>query len=349
MVPFSFFCVEKANEEMNVAILYRRSHDLEHGYASDSQGRGSLKHIMRVKNALGALKYTPHLVEVNLDCYECLRKGNFDLAFNLCDDGFRNNALLEAHIPAMLDILEVPYTGSNFSTLDTCLNKARTKEILTFHDILTPDFQVFYRSDEMLNGNLSFPLIVKPLHEDASIGLRRESVVDTHAGLKERIATVINNYNQPALVERFIKGREIYVGILGAKEKLSVLPISEIIFDDKLKPTAKICSYEAKWLPESQQYQSTPVECPARLDKVLEKKVIEIAKKAYSLLGCRDYGRVDFRIDKNNQPYVLEVNPNPDISEDAGLAKMAGACGMNYDQLIEKILTFALERNHIHV
>lgn len=329
---------------MNVAVLYRKPQDRDQGFPQDSQGRGNLKHVIRVKDALQALGHAAQLVDLNLDTYEQLRKANFDLVFNLCDDGFRNNSLLEAHIPAMLDILEIAYTGSSFFTLATCVNKARTKEILTFHGIATPEFQVFYNSNELLNKSLNFPLIVKPLHEDASIGLRKESVVNNRAELKERVDSAINGYSQPALVERYIAGREAYVGILGSKENLIVLPISEVVFDSNLAQTAKICSYEAKWLPETQQYQSTPVACPAEIDKALKQKLIEIAREAYNLLECQDYGRVDFRIDRNSQPYVLEVNPNPDLSFDAGLAKMSRAFGMDYDELIERILAFASGR-----
>ncbi len=323
---------------MNVAVLYRKPQDMDQGFPQDSQGRSDLKHITRVRDALEALGHSPHLLDLNLDTYEYIRKANFDLVFNLCDDGFRNNSLLEAHIPAMLDFLRVPYTGSGFFTLATCVNKARTKEILVFHGIPTPEFQVFYKTKEELNEDLKFPLIVKPLHEDASIGLRKESVVSNRAELKERVDLVISNYSQPALVEKYIAGREIYVGILGRGVNLMVLPISEIVFDSNLAQTAKICSYEAKWAPESQQYQSSPVECPAKIDKTLRHRLIEIAKTAYNLLGGEDYGRVDFRIDQSNQPYVLEINPNPDISEDAGLAKMFRAKGLDYDELIEKII-----------
>ncbi|MBL7085271.1 MAG: ATP-grasp domain-containing protein [Candidatus Omnitrophica bacterium] len=332
---------------MNIAILYRKPQDLGQGYLSDSEGRGSLSHVTKVKDALQALGCLPQLVDINLDSYEQLRRADFDLAFNLCDDGFRNNSLMEAHIPAILDILQIPYTGANFLTLATCVNKARTKEILSFHNIPTPEFQVFCNSDEELNENLNFPLIIKPLHEDASIGIKKESVVNNAEQLKQRIDFALENYKQPALVERFIKGREVYVGILGSKGNLTVLPISEIIFDNELEPTAKICSYEAKWMPESQAYQSTPVDCPAKLDRTLEQRLIEIAKKAYALLECHDYGRVDFRIDDTGQPYVLEINPNPDISEDAGLSGMTKALGMTYNEFIEKILTSALKRNHI--
>ncbi|MFC1700008.1 ATP-grasp domain-containing protein, partial [Candidatus Omnitrophota bacterium] len=296
-----------------------------------------------------ALAHDSQLVNLNLDSYELLRKSNFDLVFNLCDDGFRNSSLLEAHIPAMLDILQIPYTGSNFFTLAVCLNKARTKEILTFHNIPTAEFQVFYRSETKLKRSLKFPLIVKPLHEDASIGLKKESVVKNRAQLKERIEFVIKNYDQPALVERFVIGREIYVGILGSADNLTVLPISEVVFDQDLAETAKICSYDSKWIPESEAFKNTPVQCPAELDQDLEQRLTTLATEAYRLMKCQDYGRVDFRIGQDGQPYVLEVNPNPDISEDAGLSTMAKAGKIDYKQLIERILFSALERNRISV
>ena len=130
---------------MNVAVLYRRPEDIGKDYLLDSQGRDGLKHVMRVRDILETLGHRPDLVDINLDSYENLRKAEFDLAFNLCDDGFRNEPLLEAHIPAILDILKIPYTGANPVALATCVNKARTKEILAFHNIPTPEFQVFRR------------------------------------------------------------------------------------------------------------------------------------------------------------------------------------------------------------
>lgn len=331
---------------MKIAVLYRKPQAGDQGFAQDSEGRGDLKHIMRIKDVLLALGHLPELVDIDLESFEKLRNSDFDLAFNLCDDGFRNNSLLEAHIPAMLDILQIPYTGAKSLSLATCVNKARTKEILSFHNILTPEFQVFYRNNGKLDESLKFPLIIKPLHEDASIGIKKESIVNNIKQLRQRVDFVINNYNQAALVERFIPGREVYVGILGSKENLVVLPISEIIFNDKLSRSEKICSYDAKWASESEVFKNTPVKCPAELDKTLKKRLIEIAKKAYNVLECQDYGRVDFRIDKNNQPYVLEVNPNPDISENAGLARMIKAKGLSYDQFIENILTSANLRQH---
>lgn len=331
---------------MNVVILYRKDTEAGKEYPLDSEGRGGLDHVIRIICALESLGHVSELVNVDLDMFEFLRKSNFDLAFNLCDDGFRNNSLLEPHIPAMLDLLRIPYTGSNFFTLASCLDKAHAKKILSFHNIPTANFQVFVTIDERLKSDLNFPLIVKPMHEDASIGIKKESVVSNLAELMVRVKNVLCNYHQPALVEKFIIGREIYVGILGAKDKLEVLPLSEICFDKKLEQTAQICSYEGKWLEDSHEYQTTPVKCPAELNETLEKELIRIAKKSYGLLNCQDYGRVDFRIDENEHPYVLEVNPNPDISEDAGLARMGKAAGISYDQLIEKIISSALAKKH---
>ncbi len=329
---------------MRIAILYRQPCEEDQGFAADSDGRGEIDHIIKIEKILKKLNHEVALVKVNLDTYEYLKNKKFDLAFNLCDDGFHNNPLLEAHIPAMLDILGVPYTGAGHLSLAICVDKARTKKILSFEEILTPEFYVFKSCPEKLNGACKFPAIVKPLHEDASIGIKQESVVKNAAELKERIAHVISYYKQPALVERFIVGREIYIGILGNKDNLKVLPASEVIFDDKLAPTAQICSYEAKWVPESKQYNKTPVSCPANINKKLEKQLIDMAKQAFVLLGCQDYGRIDFRIDEDNRPYVLEVNPNPDISEEAGIARMASAAGINYEQLIEQVVKSAVLR-----
>ncbi|MBN3038115.1 MAG: ATP-grasp domain-containing protein [Candidatus Omnitrophica bacterium] len=330
---------------MNIGILYRKPDESGKDYPFDSEGRGEIKHVLRIKQALQALGYNTHLVELDLDTYAYLRHAHFDLVFNLCDDGFRNDPLLEAHIPAMLDILQIPYSGAGFLSLATCVNKARTKEILAFNKIVTPESQIFENSGQSLKPDMHFPLIVKPIHEDASIGMKKESVVSDLARLKHRIEVINREYNQAALVEKFIQGREIYVGILGNAQNLTVLPLSEIIFDDELEQTAKICTYEAKWIENSEQSKSTPVQCPARIEQSLEQELVRIAKRAYTLLQCSDYGRVDFRIDHDNQPYVLEVNPNPDISEDAGLARMVRACGMTYDDLINRIVTSALEKS----
>ncbi|MFH1046629.1 MAG: ATP-grasp domain-containing protein [Candidatus Omnitrophota bacterium] len=332
---------------IKIAVLYRKTTETDKKYPYDYMGRGTSRHVQRVHNILQAKGYASSIVELDMDSYERLKNENYDLVFNLCDDGFRDDPLLEAHIPALLDILAVPYTGSGVLTLATCVNKARTKEVLAYHRIMTPAFQLFYRDDEPLNPELQFPLIVKPNHEDASIGIRRESVVKDDNELRQQIYVVHSNYQQPALVEQFINGREVYVGILGAWENLTILPLTEVMFDQNLKQDARICTYESKWMAQSEQYKNTTVQCPALLDKELQEKVVAIAKEAYKIFYCRDYSRIDFRIDEKGQPFILEINPNPDISEDAGVARMAKAAGINYEELVERIAVSALERSQL--
>ncbi len=328
---------------MKVGLLYRDD-TVEHSesYPLDSDGRDDISHYNLIKEAIEKAGYSTGTVRINSQNFESLKNNDCDLLFNLCDDGFRNKATLEPHIPAVLDIFNIPYTGANYLSLGTCLNKARTKKILEYHNVRTPKFQVFGSPDDKLKQGLSFPFFVKPSSEDASIGIRNESVVNNEEELKQQVKRVIENYKQPALVEEFIDGREIYVGIIGHKNPV-VMPITEIDF--KLPPgVPKICSYDAKWKEESDDYKLTEPKCPAELDPELEKELKKAALKAFKVMGCRDYARVDFRVDKEGKPYVLEVNPNPDISTDAGLARMAKAKGWDYGDLIVNIVESAKER-----
>ena len=314
-----------------------------HEYPIDYEGRDSNEDAQKIKEVLKSMGHEVSLVDTNINFYENLKNIKTDLVFNLCDDGLRNNSQLEPHVPAILDILEMPYTGSNYFTLAICLDKARTKEILSYYKIPTPKFQVFYSKDDKLDSRLKFPLIVKPLREDASIGIKNDSVVENRDQLRKKFLSVIETYNQPALVEEFIDGREVNVSLLGTKNP-DVLPIAEIDFSNLPKEYKKFCPYDSKWINDSQFYRATPSICPTNLSNGLEKRIRKIAYDAYTIFGCRDYGRIDFRIGENNKPYVLEVNPNPDISLDAGLAKAAMVYGLTYDKLIDKILNSAMER-----
>jgi D-alanine-D-alanine ligase len=336
---------------MNVALLYTVDSELENeeGLKSvDVEGRISDGHIIEIDKSLKGQGHDTIHIPVNLNMFEKLRelKDEIDVAFNLCDDGFFSKSSMEPHLPAMLDVLDIPYTGSGFKALATCLNKARTKEILSYNEIPTAKFQVFDSMKVRLDEELKFPLFVKPLEEDASIGIKQDSVVNNEEELMRRVFIVLDMYKQPALVEEFIDGREANVGIVGTKDPKS-LPVSEILFDNLDNELPNICTYSAKWKEESDYFKNTPPKCPAEMDEKLANKLKEIALKAYKLMGCEDYGRIDFRIDKEGNPYVLEVNPNPDISSDAGLARMARADGMDYAKLIDFIIKSALEKNGI--
>jgi len=330
---------------MRIAVLFTKREEMAEHYHQDWEGRDTNDDAYSVIKALKDIGHETSVYYVDLELFEKLRKDkpNIDLIFNLCDDGFFSNPELEPHLPAILDILGIPYTGSNYLSLSLCLDKARAKGILSYHNIPTPKFQVFDKSDKVVNKHMAFPLIVKPVHEDASIGIRDESVVYNENELRKRVTFVIKEFNQAALAEEFIDGREFNVGIIGDNE---VLPISEIRFDGLPKGKPRIVNYYAKWKRNSVDYKGTKRSCPADIDEKLRRKLVNLAVMASSIMFCRDYFRVDFRVDKDGKPFVLEVNPNPDISEDAGLAAMAKSAGYPYKKMIDKIVKNALKRKN---
>jgi len=306
----------------------------------DYKGRDDINDALAIFEALKELGHKAELLNGEYEIFS-IPERKFDAVFNVCDDGFRNDPLLEPHIPALLDIFDIPYTGNNYLTLGWRLNKARVKQYFCFHKIPTPEFQVFKTGKEKLNPKLKFPLFVKPVHEDASIGIRQDSLCKNKKELKKKIKFIVENYNEGALVEEFVKGREFNVSVVGNENPI-VLPISEIDFSELPEDLAPIVTYNAKWNEDSVEYKKTPPMVPAKVNKKTEKILNELALKCYKILGCRGYGRVDFRF-SDGKPYVLEVNANPDISPDAGLAKAAKAHGWSYKELIEHVLKYGIE------
>jgi len=309
---------------------------------------GVLEEREHVQKVLQAAGYLTSLFNMNGDIKRLIRFLELkepDLIFNLCES-VGNLAIHEMHVAGIYELMGVPYTGAGAFALGTCLQKVRVKEILTAHKILTPQFVVYHNVGE-LDANhfqLNYPLIVKPSREDASIGIENSSIVDDAASLRKRVRHIFSEYNQPALVEEYIEGREVNVGILGNKRPV-VLPISEIDFSGLPEDYPKIVTYNAKWMQGSPEFIGTVGVCPAKLSAEVEKKVKDIALRAFKLLGLRDYARVDLRLTKNFAPYVIEVNPNPDISDDAGFARSARAYGLSFEDTVCKIVEHALERS----
>lgn len=271
-----------------------------------------------------------------------LREIRPDVVFNLCESVY-GDAQKEMNIPALLDLMRIPYTGSPPLTLGLCQDKGKVKDILTSQGILTPRYKVFDREVGSLKGNV-FPIIVKPLHEDGSLGISKESVVYNDEALNRQIHYVIETYKQPALVEEYIEGRELNVGLMDTNGKVEVLPISEIDYSEFPEGIPRICGYEAKWVQESIEYQKSKPICPAPLEWVIRKRVEYLAIKIFKLFGCRDYARVDMRIDRDGKIYVLEVNPNPDISPPSGMARAIRVQGMTYSEFIGKVIMKAFQR-----
>jgi D-alanine-D-alanine ligase len=269
-----------------------------------------------------------------------------DLIYNFCEM-VELESQEEVFAAGLFELVKVPYTGAPPMTLGLCLDKAKTKIILSHYGIPTAKFDLFNESiDGCKKINLRFPVIVKPVHEDASAGINEKSVVYDRKELEERVEYIIKMFKQPALVEEFIDGREVNVAILGNNPPV-VLPISEIDFSHLPSHLPKIVSYEAKWIPNTDYYEKTIPICPAPLEPELERKIKDIALSCYKIMGCRDYARVDMRIDKEGNPYVLEVNPNPDLSRNAGFMRSASVYGLTPEETIVKIAEIAIERSYV--
>jgi D-alanine-D-alanine ligase len=268
-----------------------------------------------------------------------------DLIYNFCEM-VELESQEEVFAAGLFELVKVPYTGAPPMTLGLCLDKAKTKIILSHYGIPTAKFDLFNESiDGCKKINLRFPVIVKPVREDASTGINEKSVVYDRKELEERVEYIIKMFKQPALVEEFIDGREVNVAILGNNPPV-VLPISEIDFSHLPSHLPKIVSYEAKWIPNTDYYEKTIPICPAPLEPELERKIKDIALSCYKIMGCRDYARVDMRIDKEGNPYVLEVNPNPDLSRNAGFMRSASVYGLTPEETIVKIAEIAIERSY---
>lgn len=332
--------------ELKVAILYNVFERLQKGEEKDILAEdGVLEEIGAVEEAVRLLGHQCFIMAIREEIFTVihwLKEIRPDVVFNLCESVY-GNTCWEMNIPALLDLFRLPYTGSSSLTLGLCQDKGKVKDILTSQGILTPRYKIFDRGVSHIRGNI-FPIIVKPLYEDGSLGISKESVVFDDEALARRMQYVIEKYHQPALVEEFIDGRELNVGLVEMNGKTRVLPISEIDYSEFPEGFPKICGYEAKWVTESVEYQKSKPVCPAPLEWVMEKRVEHIALRVFRLFGCRDYARVDIRIDRDGKIYVLEVNPNPDISPQSGMTRAIKVQGMTYMEFIGGLIERALQR-----
>lgn len=263
-----------------------------------------------------------------------------DVVFNLVE-GLEADSFAEAEVARELERAGAAFTGCQAGAIELCLHKARCKEFLAGWGLPVPRGRVM--DTPCPADGLRFPLIVKCLHEDASVGLTDRSVVRTEAELHEQVAEVVRKFEQPAMVEEFLEGREFNVAIAGPRP--TALPISEIDFSTMPAGKPRFVSYDAKWVPESVEYRSTVPVCPAEISGPAAARLRRLALRAFRLTGCRDVARVDFRCDAGGRPFILEVNPNPDLSADAGFARSAAAHGWSHDDLIERLALWALERS----
>lgn len=302
-------------------------------------------HTIRAVETALASRHQVTLVEANLDAFATYRALRPDLVFNIAEG--LHGASREAQIPAMLDMLGIPYTGSDPLTLGLCLDKRRTKEILSRHGIATPGFTVVNSLTEV-PARLRYPLIVKPTLEGSSKGVTDKALVQNRHELIRQLEWVLNTYHQSALIEEFLPGREFTVAMIGNGSELKVLPIVEINFDTLPAGVQPIYSYEAKWLWDQEEDPLQIFSCPAKLEPLLRLRIEELCKSAFRALDCRDWCRIDVRLDAKGRPQVIELNPLPGIlprpEQNSCFPKAARAVGLSYDEMILAVVDAARAR-----
>jgi D-alanine-D-alanine ligase len=290
-----------------------------------------------VQAALQMQGYHAELIDLNPDRIDELCR--FDWVFNLAETiyGF---PLADFQVAHKLEKYNIKFTGSGSQTLRTCLDKTLTKCELLKNGIGTPAFEIFHPGKLILNL-LRYPLFVKPVHEDGSIGIDNHAIVRNEAELVKQVEKIHQLYNQAALVEQYIDGRDITASVIGNGDQAVVLPLSEVLYQEQVGP--KYLTFNAKWMTETGDYQFSRARCPCNVSPQTEALIKEIALRAYHAMECRDYARVDFRLHGKN-PYVLEVNPNPCINpDDSGFVRSGKAAGYSYTDLVLKILENAVQ------
>lgn len=283
------------------------------------------------------------MIEADDDSFEKFRKARPDIVFNMAEGLWGDSR--ESQIPSILEMLRIPYTGSNPLTLAMCLNKARAKEILSYYGIPTARFIVARNSSVEIEKYLSFPMMVKPLLEGSSKGIKNDSIVRDVTSLRKKVREVLDEYSQPALVEEYLEGREFTVALMGNGDTLKALPIVEINYSALPEGVNPIYSYEAKWIFDTPDAPLDIFKCPADITPRLKGAIEAVSKDAFGALEVRDWCRIDVRLDSVGVPHIIELNPLPGILEDpkcnSCFPKAARAAGMTFAGMVNGVLDAA--------
>ncbi|MGE5632578.1 MAG: D-alanine--D-alanine ligase family protein [Caulobacteraceae bacterium] len=289
-------------------------------------------------NRIFSKQYKTEMIISDEKIIERLVKSKVDICFNL-STGIRGESR-QSQVPAILEMLGIPYVGSGILAHSLALNKAVAKQVFQFHKVPTPAFQVFHTGEEELDSNLSYPMIVKPACEGSGFGIHKDSVVYDEEALLKKARELLQHYQPPVLAEEFIEGREFTVGVIGNGKDKTVLPVMEIGFEDIPEEYGKFYTFEVK----TDFVDQTKYYCPAPLNMEIEKEIKKNVSMAFDALGCRDIARADVRL-RDGKPYIIEINSLPGLKpEYSDLPKMANAAGMSYDELIMRILEEAIKR-----
>ncbi|MEP0821407.1 MAG: ATP-grasp domain-containing protein [Ignavibacterium sp.] len=305
-----------------------------------------LEEYQEIQKALESAGYKVSLLNMDddLDRLLALLKNPPDVVFNLVEY-FREDPKLEHMVAGLYELFRVPYTGAPPFALALCQRKGLTKQLLMKNGVLTPRFHLLFKPHLKTRHGLRYPLIVKPAREDASMGVESSSVVYNLDQLMNRIEHAFHEFSPPILVEEFIMGRELHVAVLG-NDPPEVLPILEYDFSELPEEVPPMITYAAKWDPLKEEFHRVHTICPARLPKRVEEKIRERALQAYAVTNCRDYARIDMRLSTDNKVYVLEVNPNPDLTEGVSFMESAEKAGLSFKETLKRIVEMARARSH---
>lgn len=293
-----------------------------------------------VLEALGTLGYpTEHLaIFDNLDLLrQKLESFGPDVLFNLADQ-FKNNRGFDQNIVSLLEMQGVPFTGCGATGLVLCKHKGISKKILSYHRIHTPNFVVIPRGQRVTRPRqLKFPLLVKPVKEEASLGIAQASFVESDEQFRDRVTFIHDRHDGDVIAEEYIAGRELYVSLLGHR-RLEVFPIRELVFREVPPDEPRIATYRAKWDEEYRKRWGLENQFAEGLDPALVVQIAQTCKRIYRLLTIDGYARIDLRLTAANQVYFIEANPNPILAADEDFALSAGQAGVPYPQLINRII-----------
>ncbi|HOY66182.1 MAG TPA: ATP-grasp domain-containing protein [Candidatus Ozemobacteraceae bacterium] len=327
---------------MRVLILVNAPAVVERWEGEAASDRGVEHAATAVRSALERRGHEVAPLLVGADpgpLLRAVREFHPDAVFNLCET-IGGNSRLEAAVPFLLRWLKVPCTGNPPEALVLLLDKICTKRLLRDVGMPTPTFAALY-DERGIEGWSDWPAILKPSTEDASLGIDYGSVVYDAAAAKERFELLYDRFGLPVLIERFIDGRELNVAILDTEDGLK-FGINEIDYSQLPPGRPKILTYDAKWSESSEEFMKTPVKAPAELTPELDAEVRRLAASAFKALDLRGYARLDLRVDAEGRPWILELNPNPDISPDTGFVKSLPQMGLAYDEAVEQIARMAI-------
>ncbi|MGH9529656.1 MAG: D-alanine--D-alanine ligase family protein [Terriglobales bacterium] len=299
-----------------------------------------------ISEALSQLGHEPfyHVLDGSMQSLNVLCKCKADLIFNLTES-FAGDDTKETNVAAYLDLVGIPYTGGGPHAHFLAQDKGLAKKMFAFHGVRTPYFATAYRGRIEHAHDVSFPLIVKPMSEDGSIGIDADAVVHSIKELMERVEYIQDEFDSPALIEEYIEGREIYAAILGSYERAQVLPLIELDFSRMPKGLAKVATYDVKFEKDTPAHKLTKSEVAKNLDDETVSRLAETALAAYHAVKLRDYGRIDMRLSASGEVYVIEANPNPWLASGHEFAMAAKESGRTYAGLIGEIVEMAMARS----